>query len=118
MVNVCLGDELIQQSVSLLVVNLVLNGDERVLEVHDSILKLHGAFWHVCLLPSCLDKFLLSLYFGFGDVLCRRLHILDDLGLSFLELGKVLVFLLSDHCLQLLQVIALRGKLISVEVVV
>ena len=60
----------------------------------------------------------MSLYFGFGDVLCRRLHILDDLGLSFLELGKVLVFLLSDHCLQLLQVIALWGKLVSIEVVV
>lgn len=84
MVNVGLSDELIQQSVSLLVANLVLNGDERILEVHDSILKLHGTFWHICLMPSRLHKFLLSLDFGLGNVLCRRLHILDDLSLSFL----------------------------------
>ena len=37
-VDVGLSDELIQQSVSLLVVNLVLNGDQRILEVHDRIL--------------------------------------------------------------------------------
>ena len=63
-VNVCFGDEFVQQGVPLFVRNLVLNCDEHVLQVHDSIVELHGILRHVCLLPSRLNQFLLSLNLG------------------------------------------------------
>ena len=117
-VNMSLSDKLIQQSVSLLVTYLVLNRYQSILEIHNRIFKLHGTLCHVCLLPSCLYKFLLSFYFGFRDIFRRRFHVLDDLSLSFLQFSQVLILLLSNHCLQLLQVVSLWSKLISIEMVV
>lgn len=69
-VNVSLSDELIEQGVSLLIAHFILNRYESVLEVHDSILQLHGAFWHVCLLPGSLNELLLPLNLRLRDVLC------------------------------------------------
>ena len=107
--DMSLGNELIKQRVPLFVSNLVLNRHKRVLQVHDSVLELHGAFGHVCLLPSCLYKFLLSLYLSLRDVFCGRLHVFNDLGLGLLEFRKVIVFLFSNHGLQFLQIVALRS---------
>ena len=116
--NVSLGDELVEQGVSLLIAHFILNRHESVLEVHDSILQLHGAFWHVCLLPGSLNELLLPLNLRLRDVLCLWLHIFDDVGLGLLQFSQVLILLLRDHSLQLLQVVALWSKLISIQVAI
>lgn len=84
MVDVGFCNELVQERVPLLIANLVLDGDQDVLQVHDGILKLHGALGHISLLPSSLHKFLLPLDLGLGYVLGRGLHVLNDLSLSLL----------------------------------
>ena len=68
--DVGLGNELVEEGVPLLVRDLLLDGDQDVLHVHDRILELHGALRHVGLLPGSLDELLLPLDFRLRDVFC------------------------------------------------
>lgn len=109
MMDMGFGDEFIQQSVSLLIRNFILNRDEYVLQVHDGIVQLHGPFGHICLLPGGLDQLFLPLDFGFRGVFRRWLHILDYFSLRFLQFGEIFVLLLSNCTLQFRQIVALRS---------
>ena len=51
-------------------------------------------------MPGGLDELLLSLDLGLTYVLCRRLHVLDDLSLRLLQLCQVFALLLLDCGLQ------------------
>ena len=115
--DVRLGDELVKQSVALLVRNLALDRHQHILQVHDGVVELHGATRHVCLLPRRLDQLLLALNFGLADILSGLLHVLDDVRLRLLQLGQVVILLLSNSGLQPLQVIALWSQLEAIQVI-
>lgn len=64
-VDVRFGHKFVQQGIARLIANLVLNGNERILEVHYGAVKTERAFWGVHRIPTSLKLLLLPLLLGF-----------------------------------------------------
>jgi len=65
--NVRASDELVVESVVLFVLNLDLNCDQHILEIHRCVVQLHRVLGHVVDLPSKQGSFLRLLVLRFRD---------------------------------------------------